>query len=150
MLRPMVADRYRDLIDGLTTPPSQPSEPGITSDGETEPESEDADEPDGAEGDPEGSVSDVITSLKAMSEEPPALPRPEALVISDPERKLLGKVGDLVPTPRAAKRLVNIYRMLRVSVLDDELEAFLPSGRSEYQVVVLLLGVLVGRPSRAQ
>jgi hypothetical protein len=39
--------------------------------------------------------------------------------------------------------------MLRVSVPDSELQAFLPTGGDEYQAVVLLLGVLVGRPSRA-
>ena len=88
-------------------------------------------------------------AVTVVPAEPPSLPRPEALVILDAERELLGKVGGIVPTPRAAKRLVNIYRMLRVSVRPDELEAFLPSGGSEYQAVVLLLGVLIGRPSRA-
>lgn len=65
-------------------------------------------------------------------------------------------VSDLVPTPRAAKRLVNIYRMLRVSVPDSELPAFLPRDAAtatddgEYQAVILLLGILIGRPSVAQ
>jgi hypothetical protein len=87
--------------------------------------------------------------VRLTASEPAALPRPEALLISKPERELLGRVGGIVPTPRAAKRLVNIYRMLRVSVRDDELEAFLPGGGSEYQAVVLLVGILVGRPSQA-
>jgi hypothetical protein len=85
----------------------------------------------------------------AESQAEPMLPRPEALVISAAERELLGLIGRIVPTPRAAKRLVNIYRMLRVSVADAELEAFLPGEESEYQAALLLLGVLVGRPSSA-
>ena len=91
----------------------------------------------------------VITPANTEPAQPPPLPRPEALVISSDERELLGKVGVLVATPRTAKRLVNIYRMLRVSVPDSELEAFLPNGGNEYQAVVLLLGILIGRPSRA-
>jgi len=48
------------------------------------------------------------------------------------------------------KRLVNIYRMLRVSVPESELDAFRPGGGNEYQAAVLLLGILVGHPSVAQ
>jgi hypothetical protein len=149
MLKPMADDGYRKLIDGLTTPSNQSSESNVSSDDETESVPEDSDETGDIESDPEGDTSDVIPPIKGMPAEPLPLPRPQALVISDPERNLLGKVGDLVPTPRAAKRLVNIYRMLRVSVLDDELEAFLPGGGNEYQAVVLLLGILIGRPSWA-
>jgi hypothetical protein len=86
--------------------------------------------------------------------EPPSLPRPEALEISAGEREHLGQLARLVPTPRAAKRLVNTYRMLRVSVPHDELANFLPSagdeqGGNEYQAVVVLLGILIGRPAVA-
>ena len=99
------------------------------------------------------SAADVVyesaVAAEVIDAESPPLPRPEALVILDAERELLGRVGSIVPTPRAAKRLVNIYRMLRVSVQGDELEAFLPGGGGEYQAVVLLLGVLIGRPSGA-
>jgi hypothetical protein len=72
--------------------------------------------------------------------------KPEALVISAAEAALLGKLEALVPTPRSAKRLVNIYRMLRVSVPTDEADAFDPRGGREYEAVVVLLGVLVGLP----
>ena len=77
---------------------------------------------------------------------PLSLPRPELLRITPAERELLGHMGTVVPTPRAAKRVVNIYRMLRVSVPLDELDAFLSDGGGEYQAPVLLLGVLVGLP----
>jgi len=80
----------------------------------------------------------------------PQLPRPEALVITDDERKLLGKVGALITTPRTTKRLVNTYRMLRVCAGDDEAERFSPEGDGEYQAVVVLLAVLLGCPGEAK
>jgi hypothetical protein len=88
-------------------------------------------------------------SVDQGSAEPVALPRPELLVISIAERELLRRLGGLIPTPRAAKRLVNIYRMLRVSVPERELDEFRPGGGSHYEAVVLLLGILVGRPALA-
>jgi KAP family P-loop domain len=144
-LRRMTLDCYQDLIEGLTVPPKRPSEHSDEVPGHRDPTftgptqllaNEDDDEDDS-------------TGFNSAPTKLPPVPRPEALVISSDERELLGKVGALVPTPRTAKRLVNIYRMLRVSVPDSELEAFLPSGGNEYQAVVLLLGVLIGRPSRA-
>ena len=154
VLQPMAPGQYRNLIAGLTTPVIQPSEPHATPGDETGLPSEDVDETNDDESDLTGSTPDEMTPMTATAVKDvpvasPPLPRPEALVISDAERELLGKVAGFVPTPRAAKRLVNIYRMLRVSVLDDELEAFLPSGGGEYQAAVLLLGILVGRPSQA-
>ena len=144
MLQQMTPDRYRDLVDGLTTPPSQPSEhPDPTSARSTERTD------DIRSGPTDSETTPAPEAVKLVPAELAPLPRPEALLISNAERELLGQVGAIVPTPRAAKRLVNIYRMLRVSVQDDELEAFLPSGGSEYQALVLLVGVLVGRPSRA-
>ncbi|MGW5241006.1 P-loop NTPase fold protein [Monashia sp. NPDC004114] len=80
-------------------------------------------------------------------EAPPALPRSEALFISSEERRLLGELDGLSLTPRSTKRLVNIYRMLRVSVPDTELSDFDPEHGREFEVVVVLLGILVGRPS---
>jgi TPR repeat protein len=152
MLQPMTPDRYRDLVDGLTTLPSQPSEhpdstPAKPTEQDTSGPSEEAD--DIRTGLSDSKMAPAPEAVKLVPTEPAPLPRPEALLISNAERELLGQVGAIVPTPRAAKRLVNIYRMLRVSVQDDELEAFLPSGGSEYQALVLLVGILVGRPPRA-
>ena len=46
----------------------------------------------------------------------------------------------LVATPRAVKRFLNTYQLLRVSV--DDVEAFL--ARREYQPVLILLALMTG------
>ena len=101
MLQPMTLARYRDLIDGLTTPTRQHSGPDTTPGRETESAPEDSSD-QGDDFDPTDSAAN------SGAPHPGLLPRPEALVITNAERALLGKVGGLVPTPRAAKRLVNI------------------------------------------
>ncbi len=80
-------------------------------------------------------------------EAPPALPRSEALFISAEERRVLGELDGLSLTPRSTKRLVNIYRMLRVSVPDTEFSDFDPDHGRQFEVVVVLLGILVGCPA---
>ena len=116
-LQPMTGTGYRDLIDELTPPPGQPDQPLRLAD---------AGEPVLADDSGAGTRTDAATDTVAQGPdptskvikpaEPKLLPRPEALVTTDPERAMLGQLGALVQTPRAAKRLVNIYRMLRVSV----------------------------------
>jgi peptidoglycan hydrolase-like protein with peptidoglycan-binding domain len=167
-LRRMTGLRYRELIDQLTPrlpvsgePPHVTADGGGTSepkpapsvtvparadDGKQETHDVDSNKTDGVKTD----ADDNPPAAEVAAPEPPPLPRPEALVITDAERRLLGRLGSIVPTPRAAKRLMNIYRMLRVSVPDDELKAFHPDGGGEYQAVVLLLGVLVGQPTQAE
>jgi hypothetical protein len=170
ILQRMTPSRYQDLIEGLTALVGQPSGPA-----EARPAGTTASP---APEVPEASAGPATPTIPAETESPrvvatpepappvltpvsvpaapvlpppPALPRPEALVISAAERALLGHLGGIVPTPRAAKRLVNIYRMLRVSVPEDELGAFGPDsdGGGEYQAVILLLAILVGRPVEA-
>jgi KAP family P-loop domain len=152
MLRQMTQPGYRGLIDELTLPQGQPAQPsGVTQDGEPAPAiSTEADYRTSAVpgiADEKQLPASEVTSPARTGLVPP--PRPEALVITDAERDMLGHLSTLVQTPRAAKRLVNIYRMLRVSVPEDELEQFRPGGGNEYQAVALLIGILVGRPSRA-
>jgi hypothetical protein len=163
-LGPMTPERYQDLIIALTPPPSPVIEATHAAGGPDSLSSEVTANVDSgrvaAQVAPatvearSGSESSTESAEPASTETAP--PRPELLSITKPEQDLLGRVNDLVPTPRAAKRLVNIYRMLRVSVPDDEIEAFLPrndsevEGGNEYQAAILLLSILIGRPSAAQ
>lgn len=73
--------------------------------------------------------------------------RPSGLQLGDAERDFLPRLGPLLPTPRAAKRLVNLYRLLRIGIPDHELTAFLGTGDGgPYQAAALLLATLTGYP----
>ncbi len=53
-------------------------------------------------------------------------------------------------TPRSTKKLVNVYRVVRVGIPEDELAGFVGDEQGGlYQVVLILLAVLVGRPDCA-
>jgi hypothetical protein len=68
------------------------------------------------------------------------IPRP----LTDPELDLLAELDPLVDTPREAKRLMNLYRMLRATRDLSEASQFLGDDQrpGEYQAVVVLLGLL--------
>ncbi len=101
--------------------------------------------------------STLIGATLEAGEEPPPTPAPpapvaapapaRALALTPPELDLLASLGDVVPSPRAGKRLLNIYRMLRVSA--DHGDALLGEDSPEFPTVVLLLGLLVGCPDDA-
>jgi len=153
LLRPMTPPRYRTLIDELA--PLRAPDPAraarstpASPDGGGEPAENQL--PMGSRPTTEPAAAHRSESVGTAASEPPVLPRPEALVLSEAERRLLRELGDLIPTPRAAKRLVNIYRMLRVSVPPDELDAFHDPDGGEYQAVALLLAILVGRPATVE
>jgi hypothetical protein len=58
-------------------------------------------------------------------------------------------LASLIPTPRATKRFVNIYRLLRASVDDDERASFLESKAALYKAVLLMLAIQIGFPEEA-
>lgn len=68
----------------------------------------------------------------------PAL-RPRRLDISEAELEFLGRMASLVGTPRAAKRLVNLYRLVRARLLDREIESFVAS--DQFRAVLALLAL---------
>lgn len=67
---------------------------------------------------------------------------PRSMRISGPELQYLDQLAPLVRTPRAAKRLVNLYRLVKARIAPTEYTAFLDG---DYRVVLVLLAVLVGR-----
>jgi hypothetical protein len=75
--------------------------------------------------------SEVAARLVPL--QPPVLPQP----LTEPEIALLSRLDRLIDTPRDAKRLINLYRMLRATRDLSEASTFL-SG--EYEAVIVLLG----------
>jgi hypothetical protein len=67
-------------------------------------------------------------------------------VIGPTEEEFLKQLYALVPTPRAGKRLVNIYRLMRAKLPIAELKAFLGDEQTpgEFKPVLVLLAILTG------
>jgi hypothetical protein len=74
--------------------------------------------------------------------------RPRQLSIDSRELEFMKKLGPLIGTPRAAKRLSNIYRLLRASLDDKQLHKLIDTetGDGDYPVVGILLAIVVGYP----
>jgi hypothetical protein len=68
--------------------------------------------------------------------------------LTDPEIKMLAALAPLVRTPRSAKRLLNLYRLLRSTRDPSPSGSFLGAdGRAgDFQAVAILLGLLTGYP----
>jgi len=88
---------------------------------------------------------------------PSALPEyadlhPGGLRITAAERDFLARLGPLLPTPRAVKRLVNLYRILRIGVSDAVVDEFLGTAArgGPYQAAAFLLAVIVGSPEEGR
>jgi hypothetical protein len=76
---------------------------------------------------------------------------PSGLRLRAVERDFLARLLPLLSTPRAVKKLVNLYRLLRLGIPDREVPEFI--GGTEggpFQVAALLLAVLVGSPQLAR
>ena len=85
---------------------------------------------------------------------PPPRPRPAAtpspaprnLVLDPDEIRRLIVASDLMTSPRTAKRLVNLYRIVRAGVTDGELDDFVARKAGPMQ---LCLAIVVGKPALA-
>ena len=71
-----------------------------------------------------------------------------ATPLTEPELKALSSLAPLVRSPREAKRLLNLYRMLRSTRDLSDASRFLGGDRAagEFQAVVILLGLLTANP----
>ena len=78
---------------------------------------------------------------------PPDLRAP-GLKLTPAETASLPKIAPLLPTPRAVKKLVNLYRLIRISIDPTDLPTFLNT--RAYPPVLALLAVVIGHPSHAQ
>jgi hypothetical protein len=76
---------------------------------------------------------------------------PGSLLLERVELSFLERVQPLIPTPRTAKRLINVYRLLRVSLDEAQRKRLIDSesGTGDFQSVLLLLAMLTGFPEQA-
>jgi hypothetical protein len=78
---------------------------------------------------------------------------PAGLVLDPVESTFMQSLAPLLGrSPRAAKRYVNVYRLIRAGIPEDRLSAFLGSEGSPgpYRAVLFLLAVVVGAPGAAE
>ncbi|WP_436496676.1 P-loop NTPase fold protein [Actinokineospora sp. HUAS TT18] len=80
----------------------------------------------------------------------PAL-RPDRLLLREVEREFVKSLRPLLDTPRTVKKLINLYRLIRIGVPGDDLARFVGTDRGgPYQAVLILLAVTLTRPDRAR
>lgn len=82
---------------------------------------------------------------------PAADANPAALQLRDWEREFMAKLHPLIMSPRSAKRFINIYRLMRVSITNErDLAAFVGNKRGgQHRAALLLLAILTGYPAEA-
>src|SRR4051794_24767112 len=130
ILRPMEEAGYARLVSQLLPPPA------VQSNGDQPP-------PEQANGQDGGTT--VAGGSDAGEDFDPGH---RSLQIEQVELDLVQQLWPLMPSPRAVKRLVNVYRFLRAQVTPHELPAFTGESKppGDYPAVLFLLAVLVGLP----
>jgi hypothetical protein len=88
------------------------------------------------------------TSLHELRRSPLVLrPDPQPVEVTAAEVDFLKELGPLVSTPRAAKKLANIYRLLRAGLTPSRRTIFVEDGG--FYAAAILLAAVIGRPLRA-
>lgn len=82
--------------------------------------------------------------VETVAPSPP--PSPRSLLLEPVELQCLERMATLVGSPRGAKRLVNLYRIVRAGIEDGELDAFVAEHAEHLQ---LCLALVVGQPAVA-
>jgi hypothetical protein len=165
----MQPDAYGRLITALTRPSPPPPQgdghgPGAA---ESTPERSDGGNGDGTSPDasavaaqpaprparPEGDHSEPATPSVRPAHGAPAaattdaddIPvNPPQMQISDAEVAALARMGALIGTPRTAKRLVNLYRLIRAGLSEAEVEDLVE--RNQFRPLAIVLAAQVGYP----
>ena len=129
-MAPMSTDQYRRLVAGLV--PVRSDEQIAQSSSEVQPQ-------------PEQSADAAGPSpARAL----PIRQRAVLLRVEPDELAFLARLAPLVRTPRAAKRLINTYRLVRASIDPTDLQQVLTSG--EYRAIALLLALQIRFPGRIE
>ncbi|NUW65326.1 hypothetical protein HUZ94_17160 [Cronobacter sakazakii] len=96
------------------------------------------------------SDANVTAPQSALAPESAAVEE-RALVIHSWEESFAASLYPLIPSPRAAKRLVNVYRVLKASVGGAQLQAFegTETEPGQFQIPLLLLAIQICDASTA-
>lgn len=175
-LRRMDEGGVRKLVNGiLVRPASRPggreqpptgttTEPGLAQDKEasTEIVLDNGGLPTSEPGlEPSSPGGDVVPPVPEPPVEPPAQEpeeEPQEIDLTPPgldfeswETDFIPQLTAMLPTPRAVKRFINIYRLIRARIPPLDLPEFVSErqGPCEYQVVMVLLAMLTGFPRQA-
>jgi hypothetical protein len=161
-LAPISKEGFADYMDFLTARTERAREgaedeahEALPEAGQPEEASETATAGESEASPPEGDKADEPTPSTREEEEardpeseagdaPPDPTRP--LVIHKAERDFLKRLHPLVPTPRLAKRLVNVYRLVKARVPRGEIEDFEAEKTGRHRPVLLLFAILFGCP----
>ncbi|HED6263872.1 TPA: hypothetical protein R5X30_002986 [Enterobacter bugandensis] len=152
-LRPMSAEGYGKLVSELTAggqrmPVTQLLTPTVPSSGpaDVKPSTPSS----AAIGAALTSDANVTAQQSALAPEPAAIEE-RALVIHSWEESFAASLYPLIPSPRAAKRLVNVYRVLKASVGGAQLQAFegTETEPGQFQIPLLLLAIQICDASTA-
>ncbi len=72
------------------------------------------------------------------------------LQLTAQELDFIPRLGEFLPTPRSAKKMINIYRLIRIGVAEHERDAFVGTySGGPYQAVAVLLACVVSAPASA-
>jgi hypothetical protein len=153
-LRPMTVPGYGKLIEGLLLPTKgQDTKKGQGTTAQEPPPGTGQEQPSGVPG--------VITKPPNIKPAEPQSPRSvsnsefviqeESLVIKTWEAKFAERLFALIPSPRAAKRFSNIYRVLKAPIRRDRLVQFEGTAEvlGDFQVPMFLLALLIGVPGES-
>jgi hypothetical protein len=125
VLRPMGAKGFQNLVSELVRPnaapvPSPTPQPAV-----------------------QGNEASAATLAPATATASPRKSAISLIEISEAERAFMQKLGALIPTPRAAKRFVNMYRLMRAISTDDIV------AHDTWRLPMVLLALLIGEPDDA-
>lgn len=151
-LRPMTPAGYGKLMNGLLSPVVTPEPEGTRTDQTSTAESsrmnrkEPGEAPLPIPSGPAPTHSQEEGRTASGGGSPEFRVDEDSLVIREWEAKFAESLFQLIPTPRAAKRFSNIYRLLKASVRRERLSHFEGTAEvpGEFQVPMLLLAILIG------
>jgi hypothetical protein len=149
-IRRMKVGSFGDLIDNLTRPQDEVAAKKVE-DGRSRPSGEKQET--GEEKKQEKGQAGVPV-LHEQKQEAASVPVPEQpvdfLTLNKWETEDMKAMYPLIPSPRAAKRFVNTYRLLRGMIDEYERPTFVAIGQPpsyHYRAALLMLGMLTGYPA---